>query len=89
MYIKKIRLIDYKRFHNLTIDLGDDNKRIVALVGPNGCGKTTILNIVTFIITGSVYKLYDYKFDEITHFFMILWCYFAVFRENVDMMCSI
>ena len=44
MYIKKIRLVDYKRFHDLTIDLGDNPKRIVALVGPNGCGKSSIFD---------------------------------------------
>ena len=45
MYIKKIRLVDYKRFHDLTIDLGDNPKRIVALVGPNGCGKSSIFDV--------------------------------------------
>jgi len=34
MKIQKIQLKDYKRFHDLTIDLGDNPKRIVALVGP-------------------------------------------------------
>lgn len=34
----------YKRFHDLTIDLGENPKRIVALVGPNGCGKSSVLD---------------------------------------------
>jgi len=35
MKIKKIKLMNgYKRFHDLTIDLGDNPKKIVALVGP-------------------------------------------------------
>ncbi|NBW10955.1 MAG: hypothetical protein EBR82_23285 [Caulobacteraceae bacterium] len=45
MLIKKIRLKNgYKRFHDLTIDLGDSPARIVALVGPNGCGKSSVLD---------------------------------------------
>ncbi len=44
MRIKKIHLVDYKRFHDLTIDLGDDSARIIALVGPNGCGKSSVFD---------------------------------------------
>ncbi|MEG4530153.1 AAA family ATPase [Microcoleus sp. D2_18a_D3] len=49
MRIKKIELKNgYKRFHHLTIDLGDNPKRIVALVGPNGCGKSSVLDGILF-----------------------------------------
>jgi len=45
MKIKKVRLKNgYKRFHDLTIDLGDEPARIIALVGPNGCGKSSVLD---------------------------------------------
>lgn len=45
MKIKKLELKNgYKRFHHLTIDLGDKPARIVALVGPNGCGKSSVLD---------------------------------------------
>jgi recombinational DNA repair ATPase RecF len=45
MKIKKIELKDgYKRFHHLTIDLGEAPARIVGLVGPNGCGKSSVLD---------------------------------------------
>ena len=45
MLISKIRLKNgYKRFHDLTIDLGETPARIVALVGPNGCGKSSVLD---------------------------------------------
>ena len=49
MRIKKIQLKNgYKRFFDLTIDLGEDPKRIVALVGVNGCGKSSVLDGMLF-----------------------------------------
>ena len=49
MRIKKIQLKNgYKRFHDLTIDLGNNPKRIIALVGPNGCGKSSVLDGMLF-----------------------------------------
>lgn len=50
MRIKKITLNKYKRFHSLTIDLGDNPSRIIALVGPNGCGKSSVLMDYYFVI---------------------------------------
>ncbi len=44
MKIKKLRLKDFKRFTNLTIDLGNHPRKIIALVGPNGCGKSGIFD---------------------------------------------
>lgn len=50
MKIKKVQLKNgYKRFHHLTIDLGDSPKRIVALVGPNGCGKSSVFDGMLFL----------------------------------------
>lgn len=49
MRIKKLQLKNgYKRFHDLTIDLGNEPKRIIALVGPNGCGKSSVLDGMLF-----------------------------------------
>jgi predicted ATPase len=49
MKIKKIQLKNgYKRFFDLTIDLGEDPKRIIALVGANGCGKSSVLDGMLF-----------------------------------------
>ena len=49
MKIKKIQLKNgYKRFFDLTIDLGDEPKRIIALVGPNGCGKSSVFDGMCF-----------------------------------------
>lgn len=41
------------------------NSDMTFLYGKNGCGKTTILNIVESIITGEIYKLFDYNFISI------------------------
>lgn len=50
MRVKKIQLKNgYKRFHHLTIDLGSAPKRIVALVGPNGCGKSSVFDGMLFL----------------------------------------
>jgi predicted ATP-binding protein involved in virulence len=47
--VKKLQLKNgYKRFHDLTIDLGNSPKRIIALVGPNGCGKSSVLDGMLF-----------------------------------------
>lgn len=44
MRIKTIRLKKFKRFDDLTIELGEHPKKIVALVGPNGCGKSSVFD---------------------------------------------
>jgi energy-coupling factor transporter ATP-binding protein EcfA2 len=44
MLLKKLRLRNFKRFDDLTIDLGDEPSKIVALVGPNGCGKSSVFD---------------------------------------------
>lgn len=42
------------------------NNDVTFLYGDNGCGKTTVLNIITSIITGKIYELLNYKFKSIT-----------------------
>ena len=44
MRVKTVRLREFKRFDDLTIDLGPTPKKIIALVGPNGCGKSSIFD---------------------------------------------
>lgn len=44
MRIKKVQLKQFKRFDDLTINLGEDSKKIVILVGPNGCGKSSVFD---------------------------------------------
>lgn len=50
MKVRKLELKNgYKRFHHLTIDLGDSPKRFVALVGPNGCGKSSVFDGMLYV----------------------------------------
>lgn len=49
MKIKRLHLKEYKRFFDLTIDLGDSPSRIIALVGPNGCGKSSVFDALLFL----------------------------------------
>ena len=44
MRIKTIKLKDFKRFNDLTIDLENNSKKIIALVGPNGSGKSSVFD---------------------------------------------
>jgi len=44
MHIKKIRLIRFKRFTDLTITGLDRNVRLVVMIGLNGCGKSSIFD---------------------------------------------
>ena len=42
------------------------NSDVTFIYGLNGCGKTTILNITEAIITGQLFKLFNYQFSDIT-----------------------
>ncbi len=44
MRIRSVALIEFKRFDELTIDLGVHPKKIISLVGPNGCGKSSVFD---------------------------------------------
>ncbi len=44
MRLQTLRLVDFKRFHDLTIDLTPRLTKIVALVGPNGSGKSSVFD---------------------------------------------
>ncbi|MDD5659663.1 MAG: AAA family ATPase [Actinomycetota bacterium] len=48
MKIKKIKLTDFKRFSNLTILDIPETTRLVVLVGPNGCGKTSLFEAFNY-----------------------------------------
>lgn len=54
MRVQTLRLVDFKRFHDLTIDLTTRSTKIVAIVGPNGSGKSSVFD--AFEEAGSVQK---------------------------------
>lgn len=41
------------------------NPDVTLLYGLNGCGKTTVLNIINIIISGRLFELFNYNFHEI------------------------
>jgi hypothetical protein len=45
------------------------NSDVTFIYGMNGCGKTTILNITEAIITGQLFKLFNYDFKTITLYY--------------------
>lgn len=69
MKLKTIRLKIFKRFDDLTINLGNNPRKIIALVGPNGCGKSSVFDAFEE-------KLKDYKGasqNEHASYFSKLW----------------
>jgi predicted ATPase len=44
MKISKIELNDFKRFKRLSIDNLSEQAKLIVLVGPNGCGKTSLFD---------------------------------------------
>lgn len=70
MKIRKLHLVKYKRFADLTIDFGEDPKRIIALVGPNGCGKSSVFDAMLFAKNardhiGAIGTSRDYKYHSL------------------------
>ncbi|MFS9010066.1 AAA family ATPase [uncultured Streptococcus sp.] len=62
MKIKKIQINGLHGYFQYDIDLNED---ISLLYGKNGSGKTTVLNLIEFIIGGEFYKLKDILFHDV------------------------
>ena len=72
MRIKKIHMTEYKRFLDLTIYLGENPARIVALVGPNGCGKSSVFDAMLYSLNefgfiGNIGGTKDYNYHSLLH----------------------
>lgn len=61
----KLKRLIVKKLHNLYDYDIKFFENINIWFGKNGCGKTTLLNIINSIISGEVYKLKRYKFESI------------------------
>lgn len=54
------KLYDHYNYENIIF-----NPDVTFIYGLNGCGKTTVLNITEAIITGQIFKLFEYPFKKI------------------------
>lgn len=63
--VKLLRLQIEKLYGHYNYDNIVFNSDVTFIYGLNGCGKTTILNITEAIITGQIYKLFNYDFEKI------------------------
>ena len=57
MVIERLKI--FKLYGQRNYDVQFDSQ-LTFLYGANGCGKTTVLNILTAIVTGKIYDLVDY-----------------------------
>ena len=53
MKLKEIKFSNFKRFTDLTITNIPESAKLVVMVGPNGCGKTSVFE--------GIYLWYKYK----------------------------
>ena len=72
MKVKSIKLRNFKRFTDLTIKEIPETAKLVVMIGPNGCGKSSVfdaLNCYTYIVKNSVYPPDDENFSpfELSH----------------------
>lgn len=68
-YTVKLISIDVEKLYGCYDYHVDFNSDVTFIYGLNGCGKTTILNITEAIITGQLFKLFNYNFTEITLYY--------------------
>lgn len=66
MIIKRIHIEKLHGRHDYDIEF---DSKLTFLYGANGCGKTTVLNILAAIVTGKLYNLSEYKFKSIELFY--------------------
>ena len=64
MKIKSIHLKDFKRFTDLKIEGIPETAKLVVMIGPNGCGKSSVfdaINCYTYIIENNIYPADDVR----------------------------
>ena len=68
MKIKSIKLANFKRFTDLSIEGLPEKAKLVVMIGPNGCGKSSVfdaLNCYTYIVKNSAYSSDDIVVDPL------------------------
>lgn len=65
-YHMKLQKLTIQKLHGAYDYNINFNSDITFLYGSNGCGKTTVLNITEAIITGMLFKLFEYDFQNIS-----------------------
>lgn len=65
----KITKVEIIRLHNEYDYVIKFDEQLTFLYGANGCGKTTVLNILTAIVTGKLYNLLEYSFSKIVLYY--------------------
>lgn len=66
MLIKRVHIYNLHGQHDYNIEF---DSKLTFLFGANGCGKTTVLNILASIVTGKIFSLTDFVFDRIDLFY--------------------
>jgi predicted ATPase len=62
MLLKELKIRNLYEKYDYDVEF---NNNITFIYGLNGCGKTTILNITEAIITGTIYRLFEFHFSKI------------------------
>lgn len=65
MRIRNVRLRSFKRFSDTTVGEIPQSARLVVLMGPNGCGKSSLIDAVAF--WHRRHWRFDYGWDETYH----------------------
>ena len=62
MKIRNIKLQNFKKFSNLTIDNLPDTVKLVVLLGPNGCGKSSLIESME--VARKIYGLHQIPWSD-------------------------
>ena len=62
MKVRNIRLQNFKKFSNLTIDNLPNTVKLVVLLGPNGCGKSSLIESME--VARKIYGLHQIPWSD-------------------------
>jgi len=67
--LKRIEIKNLLYKNRYILDFENNSDSLIILHGENGCGKTTLLNLIDHLIAGRYSKIRTYKFSEIEFIF--------------------